>query len=111
MPCDTRPTLTAEEKSAQENALKVLERKLASQQGVTVVIGQNGAVAFRGWVEADRAGLSDVCAYRRLLGTNSPELRRAVARAEALYGRKVDQRQVNAGTHSHDGGHTFHKGH
>lgn len=102
--------LTPQQIAARDNALAVLERKLAAKE-VSVVVGSNGAVAFRGWTEADRNGLADVCVYRALSSKNSPELRRAVARAEALAGRNIDKRAVNAGTHSHDGGKTFHPGH
>lgn len=105
-----KPQLTAAEISARDNALAVLERKLAAKE-VTVVVGSNGAVAFRGWTEADRNGLADVCVFRALSSKNSPELRRAVARAEGLAGRRIDARQVASGTHSHDGGKTFHHGH
>lgn len=106
------PQLTAEQIQAKANALKVLQRKLEIREGgVSVVIGANGAVAFRGWTEADRGGIADTCAYRALSAIGSPELRRAVARAEALYGRKVNPQAVAAGVHSHDGGQTFHPGH
>jgi len=105
-----KPQLTPQEIAARDNALAVLERKLAAKE-VTVVVAPNGAVAFRGWTEQDRAGLADVCVFRALLSKNSPELRRAVAAAETRAGRLIDKRQIAAGTHSHDGGHTFHKGH
>lgn len=105
-----KPQLTKEEILKRDNAMKVLQRKLASQE-VTVVVSPQGAVAFKGWSQEDRNGLADVCVFRALSASGSAELRRAVARAEALAGRKVDQRQVAAGTHSHDGGHTFHPGH
>ena len=64
-----------------------------------------------GWQQEDRSGLSDLCAYRKLLASNSPELRRAVARAEVVAGRKIDPRMVSAGVHSHDDGKSFHPGH
>lgn len=110
MPCDTVARLTPAQIKAQENAQAVLARKLAAGQ-VSVVVSPQGAVAFRGWIAEERAGLTDLCAYRKLSASNSPELRRALARAEALAGRKVDQRLINAGVHSHDGGHTFNPGH
>lgn len=110
MPCDSSPRLTKEQIAAQANARALLARKLKLGQA-SVVISANGAVAFSGWGEQERAGLSDVCAYRKLLASNSPELRMAIMRAEARYGRKVDARQVAAGVHSHDGGKTFHPGH
>lgn len=109
MPCDSKP-LTQPQREAQVDALKRLEAALAAG-GASVQVGPQGAVAFRGWTEADRSGLSDVCAYRRLLAGNSAALRRAVARAEVVAGRKVDARAVGAGIHSHDGGGSWNAGH
>lgn len=108
MPCDSKP-LTQTQREAQVDALKRLEAALGSK--VSVVVGAQGAVAFKGWAEADRAGLADVCAYRRLLAGNSAALRRAVARAEAMAGRSVDARAVGSGIHSHDGGGSWSAGH
>jgi hypothetical protein len=76
---------------------------------VTVKIGATGAVVFVGTWQRD--GVSDVCAYRKLIVAGSPALRMAVAKAEAMAGRKVDARTVASGTHSHDGGASWHKGH
>lgn len=85
--------------------------KMIEAGTVTAVLGATGAVAFKGWAEQDRGGLSDVCAYRALTAANSPALRRAIARAEALAGRKVNAQAVAAGVHSHDGGRTWGPGH
>lgn len=74
---------------------------------VTVAIGPQGGLAFKGWAATERGGLSDLCAYRKLLSANSPELRRAVARAEGISGRKLNASALAAGVHSHDGGKTW----
>lgn len=89
-------------------ALERLNKAL--QEGtVKVTVGNTGAVVFRGnW---QRDGVSDTCAYRKLLASGSSALRMAVARAEAMAGRKVDPKAIAAGVHSHDGGKTFHGGH
>jgi hypothetical protein len=112
MPCDSRPRnpqQTIQERMLEaDRALKRLEAKLAAYL-VKVTIGANGAVAFSGWT--DRDGISDVCAYRSLSSSGSSALRMAVARAEAMSGRKIDPRAVAAGVHSHDSGHTWNKGH
>lgn len=107
MPCDSKP-LTPTAIENQRAALNRLETGLALGS-VQVIIGATGSIAFKGW--NDREDLADLCAYRRLSAANSPALRKALARAEAMAGRKVDQRQVAAGVHSHDGGRTFHNGH
>lgn len=113
MPCDgTIPQgMTAEDREAEVRAaVRRLEEALASG-GVQVVVGANGAVAFRGWGAADRAGVSDVCAFRRLTQAGSWPLRIALARAEGAAGRHHDRDQIAAGTHSHDGGATWNHGH
>lgn len=111
MPCDTnlRENQTLQDRMSEvERALKRLETSLQSGR-VKVNIGQNGAVAFAGW--QDRDDVTDVCAYRTLAAQNSWALRQAVAKAEAMSGRKVNANAVAAGVHSHDGGGTWHKGH
>lgn len=108
MPCDTNPNLTPVQKQEQASAITRLAAMIAAGQ-VVVIIGQQGGISFRGWSE--NAGVADVCAYRRLVASNSPELRRALARAEVQQGRKVNPQAVAQGTHSHDGGRTWHPGH
>lgn len=107
MPCDTqlRKGITRAAREAQvKAALAALEVALAAGKA-RAVIGPQGAVAFAGAWERD--GVSDACAYRRLLSARSPALLRAVARAEATAGRQVDRRAIAAGHHSHDGGRTW----
>lgn len=109
MPCDTRlrEGQTLVDRMAEvKKALSDLKQKLG-QGLVTVVIAPNGAVTFKGWSQADRKDLSDVCAYRTLAAQGSWELRQAVARAEALSGRKVNPKAIASGLHSHDGGKTW----
>jgi len=104
MPCITQPNRTPEVVKKQDAAIARLDAALAAGKA-TVVVGTSGSVAFKGWVDSE--GVSDLCAYRKLAASNSPALRRAVMRAEAMSGRKVDARAVAAGVHSHDGGHTW----
>jgi hypothetical protein len=112
MPCDTirsyeRQTL-AERMEEVAVSLKQLETAL-SKASVKVVIGANGAVTLTGWKPEDRRGLTDVCAIRSLTASNSSALRMAVAKAEAMSGRKVNMQAVASGVHSHDGGRTWDK--
>ncbi len=102
MPCLTQPAATAETKARQRSALERLAAALQSG-AVSVAIGRAGGVAFVGW--NDREGVSDLCAYRAL--ANRPEMRRAVFRAEALSGHRLDPRAISSGLHSHDGGATW----
>jgi DNA-binding protein YbaB len=111
MPCDStlKENQTLKERMTEvQKALARLESYLTSGS-VKVTIGANGAVAFTGW--KDRDNVTDVCGYRTLSASNSWALRQAVARAEAMSGRKVNASAVAVGTHSHDGGKTWHKGH
>lgn len=111
MPCDTvrKPRETAEQRAQKiRESLKRLETALMSGQA-SVIVGPQGAVAFKGWDGADRDSVTDVCAYRKLLAQSSSALNVAVMKAEMLAGRKVDQRQIAAGTHLH--GSTWHNGH
>jgi len=101
MPCMTQTNLTPVQKADQKSALLRLDAALQAGT-VQVVIGRAGGIAFRGW--KDNAGVSDLCAYRALASGNSPTLRRALARAEAMSGNKIDPRAIGAGMHSHDGG-------
>ncbi|HEY8926191.1 MAG TPA: hypothetical protein VIU64_17535 [Polyangia bacterium] len=113
MPCDTVRSegQTLEQRNDQvKKSLTKLEQALRDNR-VRVKIGANGAVAFEGWKPEDRDDVTDVCAYRTLTAQGSSALRMAVARAEAQQGRKVNPHAVAAGTHSHDGGKTWHKGH
>lgn len=104
MPCITQTNLNPAIRARMEAAIKRLELDLAAGT-VTAVIGATGAIAFKGW--QDRQNVTDLCAYRKLAASNSPALRRAIMRAEAMAGRQLDQRAIAAGLHSHDGGATW----
>jgi hypothetical protein len=113
MPCDTQlkqNETVAQRKETIKKSLTQLEAALTQGQA-KVVIGPNGAVAFQGWKPDDRNGVTDVCAVRTLTASNSWALRQAIAKAEMTQGRKVNPAAVAAGTHSHDQGKTWNKGH
>lgn len=101
MPCDTYDQ-TPQRKATVKASIEKLARMLALGT-ITVQIGPQGAIAFRGWLATERQGVADVCAYRRLSAMNSPELRRAIARAEVMTGRKLDPQSIAQGYHTHDG--------
>jgi len=111
MACDTmtRPGETLEQRKERAKASTAsLEAALAAGT-VKLTIGPSGAIAFVGWDDKSRDGLTDACAFRRLTSKVSWALRQAVAKAESLSGRKVNQAAINAGLHSHDGGKTWAK--
>jgi len=96
----------AERTTQIEKALKRLEASLQSGK-VRVGIAPNGAVVFTGW--QDRDDVTDVCAFRTLTASNSWALRQAVARAEAVAGKRVNVNAMAAGWHSHNNGQTWSK--
>ena len=101
---------TAEERLEQvRKALADLERLITKGDVMVVIDKVTGAIAFKGWKE--NAALSDACAYRLLMAAQSWPLRQAIAKAEFLAGRKVNEKAVAAGVHSHDGGKTWGPGH
>jgi hypothetical protein len=110
MPCDTRlkPKQTIQQRAEEvRRAVARLSDALVSGR-IKAKVGPQGAIAFEGWDEAERDGVTDACAYRRLMVTGSALAKAAIARAEQLAGRSVDRRVLTHGVHSHDGGCTWH---
>ena len=113
MVCDTklRPRQTAKER-VEEVRRVVLKLSAGLANGsIKARIGPQGAIAFAGLGEEDRAGVSDACAYRHLMVSGSALAKLAITRAEVLAGRTVDRKVLAHGVHSHDGGKTWHDGH
>lgn len=110
MPCDTKlkPRQTIQERAAEVRRSVAKLDDLIKQRRAQVKVGPQGAVTFVGWPQQDRDGVTDACAFRRLMATGSGLAKAEIARAEALAGRKVDRRVVASGIHSHDGGHHWH---
>ena len=112
MPCDTVPTKpkqTLQERAADVRRAITNLDALLKRRGVRVKVGPQGAVAFDGWPEVARDGVTDACAYRRIMATGSSLAKAEIARAEQLAGRSVNRKVVAAGIHSHDGGSTWHE--
>lgn len=110
MPCDTklRQGQTIQERASEvRRAVGSLDAALAARR-VQLKVGPQGAVAFVGWGEADRNGVTDACAFRRILATGSALARAEIARAEAMAGRSINKQVIGQGAHSHDGGRTWH---
>ena len=113
MACDTRlkPKQTIQQRA--EEVRKRVSRldELMRRNSVQVKVGPQGAVAFIGWSEEERDGVTDACAYRRLMVSGSALAKAAIARAEQLAGRSVNKQALAHGVHSHDHGKTWHHGH
>lgn len=110
MVCDTRlkPRQTiSERKEEVKKVVTALDRLIQVGQ-VRVKVGPQGAVAFVAWGDNERDGVTDACAYRRLMVSGSALARAKIAQAEQMAGRTVSRQVVGQGAHSHDGGKTWH---
>lgn len=114
MPCDTRrksrfgKLQTFSERADEvRTAVERIAAALSSGR-VKAKVGPQGAIAFLGLLDEERDGVTDACAYRRIMATGSSLAKQAIARAETLAGRRIDSAAVGRGVHSHDGGATWH---
>lgn len=113
MACETRlkPRQTIQERASEvRKVVETLSQKLASG-AVKVVVSPQGAVTFTGLTDSERDGVTDACAYRRVMISGSPLAKAAIARAEQMAGRGVSRQALAQGWHSHDNGKTWHHGH
>jgi hypothetical protein len=93
-----------------KKAIASVEAGLAAGR-IKVAISPKGAIAFTGISAEQRDDVSDVCIYRQIMATGSTAAKAAIAKAEARAGRTVSKEALAQGTHSHDGGRTWHPGH
>jgi hypothetical protein len=111
MACDTRlisPNQTLSQRKTQVKEIVAFTDELIRKSKVRVVVDKrSGAVAFVGMTDAERGGVSDACTYRMIMASGTALAKQAIARAEQLAGRGVSRQALAAGTHSHDGGHTW----
>jgi len=110
MPCDRKLKARQTIQQRADEVRKVVQKidAAVAQGRVKPVVGKQGAIAFTGLTDEDRDGVTDACAYRRLLVSGSALTKAAFARAEQLAGRSVDKQIIGQGAHSHDGGRTWH---
>lgn len=88
------------------SAVDVLDKALQRRR-VKVVVGPQGAITFTGWEQENRAGVTDACAYRRIMATGSTLAKLEIQRAEQMAGRTVSRDALVQGLHSHDGGRSW----
>ncbi len=124
MPCETRmkrrgqrrrgtgfwdrDQTISERKQEVREVVKTLDGYLVRGLAKVVIDPKTGAVAFTGFPESERGGVTDSCCYRQIMSTGSSLAKAAIARAEAMSGRTINKQAIAAGIHSHDGGVTFH---
>lgn len=106
MPCDTRLKTgqTIQQRAAEIRTATDKIAQLVANGFAKVKISPQGAIAFDGIPDADRDGVTDACAYRRLLATGSALALAKIAQAEMLAGRAVDKRVIGQGVHAHSDG-------
>lgn len=110
MPCDTKlkPKQTIQQRIEEvRRAAASIGQGLAAGR-IKARVGPQGSVTFVGVKDEERDGITDACAYRRIMATGSALAKAAIARAEALAGRSISKQAVGQGAHSHDGGRTWH---
>jgi hypothetical protein len=110
MPCDRQLKAGQSITQRKEEILRAVDRlqKALASGSVKARVGPQGSIAFVGLSESDRAGVTDACAYRRIMVSGSALARAAIARAEQMSGRTIDKQVIGQGVHSHDGGRTWH---
>jgi hypothetical protein len=114
MVCDTKPfrpdQTLSERKEEVKKVIDLVAQEIVAGR-VKPKVGPQGAITFEGLSPSMTRGVSDACVYRRIMSNGSAMARQQIARAEQLAGRRVDQKAVAGGAHSHDGGRTWHSGH
>ena len=110
MPCDTRlkPRQTISERK--DEVRRATEKFVAGLKSgkVKAKVDPKGGVVFTGLTDEERDGVTDACAYRRILASGSQLAILAITKAEQLAGRPVNRQLVAQGYHSHDDGKTWH---
>lgn len=111
MPCDSRlkPRQTIQQRAAEvRKVVSMLDQALVSGRA-KIVVGPKGSIAFAGLTDAEKDGVTDACAYRRLMVSGSALAKAKIAQAEQLAGRGVSRQILAQGWHSHDNGETWHR--
>lgn len=114
MACETRlrPRQTLVERKAEvKKVIYDINALIATGKVRPVVDKRTGAIAFQGFDDNLRDGVTDACVYRQLMVSGSFLTKQKIMAAEQLAGRTVNKEALAAGVHSHDGGQTFGPGH
>lgn len=110
MPCDTKlkPNQTISQRKLEITAVVDRIQKGLVAGSIKLALSKEGAVAFNGISDADKNNVTDACVYRRIMATGSALAKAKISAAQALLGKPV---VTTGGTHSHDGGATWHGSH
>lgn len=109
MPCDTKMKPNQTITQRKEEIAQAVARVVAGlvNGSMKVKLSPQGAIAFEGLSDQDRNGVTDACAYRRVMATGSALAKAKLQAAQTLLGRPV----LTHSDHSHDGGKTWHPSH
>lgn len=109
MPCDSKlkpnQTITQRKEEIARTVARVVSGLVNGS--IKVKLSPQGAIAFEGLSDDDRNGVTDACAYRRVMATGSALAKAKLQAAQTLLGRPV----LTHADHSHDGGKTWHPSH
>ena len=110
MPCDRKlkPRQTISERAKEIREAMTRLADAIRNNRVKVKMGPQGAFAIEGWDDKSRDGVTDNCAYHRIMASGDHLARMAVQRAEQMAGRPFNKQVIGQGAHSHDGGRTWH---
>lgn len=110
MPCDTKlkPNQTITQRKLEITEVVERIQKGLLNGSIKLRLSASGAPAFAGLSDAEKNNVTDACVYRRIMATGSALAKAKLAAAQALLGRPV---VTTGGTHSHDGGKTWHGSH
>ena len=113
MACETmrQPNQSLEQRKQEIKETISFFDELIRKRKMSIKVGPQGAIAFNGITNSERRGITDACIYRRIMATGSALAKAEIAKAEQIAGRAVDKRVIGQGVHSHDGGHSWHRGH
>jgi hypothetical protein len=110
MPCDTKlkpnQTITQRKLEISETVAKVQQGLVNGS--IKLALSTSGSPAFAGLSDAEKNNVTDACIYRRIMATGSALAKAKIQAAQALLGKPV---VTTNGTHSHDGGKTWHGSH
>lgn len=110
MPCDTKlkPNQTITQRKLEiSEVVEKIQRGLVNGS-MKLKLSSTGAPAFDGISDGDKNNVTDACIYRRIMATGSALAKAKLQAAQALLGK---QAVTTSGTHSHDGGKTWHGSH
>lgn len=110
MACETnlKPRQTIQQRATEVRAAVTKLDALLKKKKAKVVVGPKGEIAFVGWDGEERDGITDACAFRRIMVTGSSLAKMEIERAYLAAGKTINRQVIAQGGHTHDGGQNWH---